>query len=125
MAKSLWIVDDDHDTAELMEFILKGQGYTVDKFTQANNFHQHRNQLPDLYILDKWFDGVDGLQLCKELKTDPRTSHVPVLMVSAAYNIEELARTHCADGAIAKPFEIKTLVETVARVLSSSNAVSI
>jgi DNA-binding response OmpR family regulator len=66
MPKTLWIVDDDHDTADLIEFILKGQGYMIDKFTEANNFLQNRDQLPDLYILDKWFDGLDGLKLCKE-----------------------------------------------------------
>lgn len=122
MPKTIWIVDDDHDTAELIEFILAAQGYTIIKFTRANDFLEHRDELPDLYIMDKWFDGLDGLKLCKEIKTDPRTKHVPVLMVSAVYNIEDLARQHCADSAIAKPFEIKTLINTVAKVLSSANS---
>lgn len=61
----------------------------------------------DLYILDKQLSGIDGLDLCRMLKNRDETRHVPVIILSASPNINELANAAGADAVVEKPFELK------------------
>ncbi len=93
--------------------ILQDKGYDIRMFNSGQKLFESIDELPDLFILDGLLGGMDGLKMCLQLKTDTRTSHIPVIMLSALNNIKEMAAAHCADGAIEKPFEIDDLLLTI------------
>lgn len=70
----------------------------------------------DLFILDKQLPDMDGIALCRLLKLDHRTKHIPVLMLSANPQIKELAQAAGADDVLEKPFEIKDFLSIIARL---------
>jgi CheY-like chemotaxis protein len=77
--------------------------------------------LPDLFILDKQLAGVDGLDVCRFLKNNETTRHIPVLMMSASPSIMSLASEYGCDGAIEKPFSIKRIKQEVADLLERAS----
>ena len=85
MAKpDILIVDDEEDILELVEYKLAKDGYRPECVaTGEDALRVARAKVPDLVILDLMLPGVDGLAVCKILKNDPKTSHVPVIMLTA------------------------------------------
>jgi DNA-binding response OmpR family regulator len=77
-----------------------------------------REHLPDLLLLDIWMSGVDGKDICKHLKSAAATKHIPVIMVSAAKDIEQIAKDSGADDFIPKPFQIEDLLAIVAKYVN-------
>ena len=82
---------------------------------------QNKPELPDLILLDNWLtdwkSDANGQQLSKELKSNPKTSHIPVIIVSAVSNIEEIAEAGQADGYLRKPFDLTDLIAVVNKFL--------
>ena len=119
MEKKILFADDEEDIRYVTEIILRVAGYRVE-LTGDPAFHSNMNtaDLPDLFLLDRHMFGADMLETCKQLKTDPRTSHIPVIMVSADPHIKDLYKPAMADDFVAKPFERYELIDAVARQLS-------
>ncbi len=69
----------------------------------------------DLYLIDKQLSGVDGLELCRHLKSQPSTAHIPIVMLSASPRIEPIVRNAGADAFIEKPFSKKDLLSLIRR----------
>jgi DNA-binding response OmpR family regulator len=65
---------------------------------------------PDLIFLDIWMSGMDGKIICKELKSNPATSDIPVVLFSANRDTREISKECGADDYILKPFEVKELL---------------
>ena len=76
--------------------------------------------LPDLILLDHWLGDSLGGNLCLEIKGNPPTRHIPVIMVSAQSNLYAIARACCADGFIEKPFEFKDLQKIVRKFANTA-----
>ena len=78
--------------------------------------HLHHHN-PDLILMDNWLtewkSDANGQQLSKQLKTDPATNHIPIIIISAVSNIKEIAEEGLADTYLKKPFDMDTLVEVV------------
>ncbi len=89
-------------------------GNGTDALTQA------REHVPDLVLLDVALPDHDGFWVCRELKTDPRTSHIPVIMLTAMglASDREHALQAGADGYIVKPFSPRALLEELDRRLT-------
>jgi len=68
-----------------------------------------------LLLLDIWMAGVDGRDVCKYLKSQQPTKHIPIIMVSANQDTEKIAREAGADDCITKPFDMYKLLERVAQ----------
>jgi two-component system phosphate regulon response regulator PhoB len=72
---------------------------------------------PDLVLLDNWLtdwkSDANGQQLSKELKSNPSTSHIPVIIISAVSNIKEIAEAGLANGYLRKPFDLGDLISIV------------
>jgi two-component system cell cycle response regulator len=84
MSKQIMVVDDEVQILTLMEVTLQRRGYTVFKARNAAAALAMLDSLtPDLFILDVMMPGMDGIELCKAIRTRPATAHTPVLMVSA------------------------------------------
>lgn len=125
MKTKILIVDDEPDAIELIEFNLKAAGYEV--VTAADGelaLKKARDLLPALIILDLMLPEVDGLEVCKILRRDPKTSAIPIVMVTAkAAEIDRILGLELgADDYLTKPFSPRELVLRVKRLLRSGQA---
>jgi DNA-binding response OmpR family regulator len=121
MAKKILVVDDDHDTREMLCLSFRAAGYQTDSAGNgAEGMKKARSFSPDLIILDLMLPEMDGFIICEELRREPATSTVPIIMLTAMPG--ELARVvGLAAGAteyINKPFETQQLLRRVHRHLS-------
>src|SRR6187431_1767348 len=107
------VVDDETDILELITFNLQRQGLTV--LTAENGIEAVRvakDKTPDMIVLDLMLPGKDGFTVYKELRADPRTSSIPVLMLTAKGEVNDrIAGLELgADDYVTKPFSPKELV---------------
>lgn len=122
MQKKIFVADDDADILQMMELILKSDGYNVMSSDDANMvFNIEPNSLPDLILLDIWMSGIDGRDICNRLKTNPDTQNIPVLFISANANIAEITEQSQADGFIEKPFDMYEFLEKVKSFVSPAS----
>lgn len=120
--KKIFIADDDHDILDILRLMLKTRGYNVCVSNNASELFEYTPaQLPDLILLDIWMSGVDGRDICLRLKNNELTKNIPILFVSANSNIQAITQEYCADGYIAKPFDMDMLLSKVHDVLTHKN----
>jgi len=121
MAKEhILVVDDEADILELVEYNLSKDGYKVSRAeTGEAALAKARAAMPDLVILDLMLPGLDGLEVCRRLKADPKTQHVPVVMLTAKGEEADIVAglELGADDYITKPFRPRVLVARVRAVL--------
>ena len=115
--KRIILTDDDPGVQDAFRICLERAGYEVEVFTNGTPLLEGTYQQPDLFLLDKQLSGVDGLDICRYLKNQRQTAHIPVIMLSASPQIDRLAKAAGADDFLEKPFRIKQLLEVVNRHL--------
>ena len=122
-SKNILVVEDDSDIRELISFNLSNQGHQV---FEANNgelgIEKAREKLPDLILLDLMLPGMHGLDVCRIIKADQETKDIPIIMVTAMGQEEDIVKglETGADDYITKPFSIKVLLARVSAVLRRS-----
>jgi CheY-like chemotaxis protein len=83
-ASQILVVDDEEDLLELVRYNLAKEGYRVQGVTSGEEaLKAVRRQPPDLIVLDWMLPAVDGLEICRRLKSDPKTRDIPVVMLTA------------------------------------------
>src|SRR5665213_268274 len=102
--KKILVADDNPAILDALKIMLEEEGYEVETTEDGAAAQNMQQPLPDLLLLDVWMSGIDGRDVCKHLKSVAATKHVPVIIVSATKDIEEIARAAGADGFISKPF---------------------
>ncbi len=118
VSKRILIVDDDPDILKFLQIILEEEGYAVVISDKGEYLEQlHNGGLPHLILLDVLLSGKDGREIVKYLKSQPETSHIPVIMFSAHPSAEETARQAGADDFMEKPFHIDVLLAKIAHHL--------
>lgn len=99
------IIDDDPAIGEMLKTLLEFSNYEA---TVSDNPLQAKEMIlklnPDIVILDVRLSGVDGTEVCADLKRDDKITDVPILMMSALTGADKTCRNAGADGFIAKPF---------------------
>jgi two-component system alkaline phosphatase synthesis response regulator PhoP len=121
MAKAtILVVDDEEDIRELVELNLAREGYQVlccETGEQA--LQEAGSKLPNLIILDLMLPGIDGLEVCKKLRSDPKTESIPIVMLTAKGEEADIVTglELGADDYVTKPFSGKVLVARVRRIL--------
>jgi CheY-like chemotaxis protein len=115
--KRIVIADDDPGIQDIFKLILEKAGYETIVFAGGKEILQDADLLPDIYILDKQLSGMDGLEVCENLKKNSATRNIPVIMVSATPGIGEMASAAGADSFIEKPFVKRELLEMIARYI--------
>jgi len=118
--ESVLAVDDDEDILELVRYNLTKGGYKVACVASGEKaLEAARAGPPDLVILDLMLPGVDGLEVCRLLKQDSRTSHVPIVMLTArGEEADVVAGLELgADDYVTKPFSLRELRARVAALL--------
>ena len=114
------VVDDEADIRELVRLNLTREGYEVlDCESGEQALSLSRSKGPDLVVLDLMLPGIDGLEVCKRLKADPKTAQVPIVILTAkGEEADVVAGLEVgADDYVAKPFSGKVLVARVRRLL--------
>ncbi|PWS26620.1 response regulator [Pedobacter yonginense] len=107
MPKQIMIVEDNDEIREMLEFLLQSEKYTVCSFADAAGFRAQISKVrPDALIFDVSLPDGNGLDLCKELRSDPATVHLPVIIMSASGDLSAMSRACQADDFIKKPFDI-------------------
>jgi len=120
MKHKVLIVDDEPDALELIAFNLKGAGLDVITAADGNEALKKASQhAPDLIVLDVMLPEVDGLEVCKVLRRDRKTTGIPILMLTArAAEIDRVLGLELgADDYVTKPFSPRELVLRVKRLL--------
>lgn len=124
MAARILIVDDEPSVADLIEVILREEGYVVAVARDgAQGLMLARDWRPDLILMDVMLPSVDGGTAIRRLKAEPATAGIPIVAMSAGRNLRQLTGDlEDADGALAKPFDIEALLAQVAFHLARRSA---
>jgi two-component system, OmpR family, phosphate regulon response regulator PhoB len=120
MPQHILVVEDEPSIAELISINLTHAGYTVSRALQADEaLLLLRNTKPDLVILDWMMPGKSGVQFARELRTNPLTQAIPILMLTAKGEEADkvLGLDAGADDYVTKPFSPKELVARVKALL--------
>jgi DNA-binding response OmpR family regulator len=106
------VVEDDFDISNMLRIYFSGQGYEVEVAVRGSDaLGKTRKQLPNLIVLDIMLPDMNGYDVCRELRTTPRTSHIPIIFLTQkderSDKIQGLELG--ADDYITKPFDIEEL----------------
>ncbi|MDP9378774.1 MAG: response regulator [Chloroflexota bacterium] len=115
--KTILVVDDEVEIVELLTLLLDGDGRTILGAYDGNAALEIvREQRPDLVISDVMMPGIDGLELCRIIQSDPGFGEISIVLMSA---INKLDLRECREDVfISKPFDIFTIEQTVERLLA-------
>lgn len=118
MSQKILIVEDDNDILGLLKDLLEDEGYEVaalnhtESITKSIKLHQ-----PDLVMLDFLLAGINGGELCHEIKMNPETAHLPVIMASAFPRVLDSLGNYGSDAFLAKPFNVEVVLRTIQNCL--------
>ena len=114
-------MDDDPDIGTMIKMMLEYKGYTVTVSDRADLAQQILNNGGvDLIIMDMLLSGVNGTDLCIDLKKNHSTSHIPVIMISAHPNAKEICLEAGADEFISKPFDMHDILSKIDQLIKKS-----
>ncbi len=125
MAESIIVIDDEEDIRELIHYNLSKEGYVVSCAVSGEEGVELVQRIkPDLLILDLMLPGIDGLEVCRRLKSDANLRSIPIVMVSARGDeLDVVSGLELgADDYVSKPFSPKVLVARVKSVLRRGKA---
>ena len=126
MAKpTILIIEDERSLLEILAYNLTNEGFEV--LTAADGqdgLRRAKTSVPDLVVLDLMLPGLDGLQVCRQIRSDPRTQAVRILMLTAkSEEVDEIVGFNMgADDYVAKPFKIKPLISRIKALLRRPSA---
>ena len=116
----LLLVEDDVALSELLEFRFRSEGYDVVITGDGDEaLLLAAEQVPDLVILDWMIDGTSGIEVCRRLRRDKATAHVPIIMLTAREAEDDRIRglETGADDYLTKPFSPRELIARVSAIL--------
>lgn len=116
MSKKLLIVEDDRSLASVLEYNFESAGYEVFcAHDGQDGVNQARSKNPDVIILDLMIPVVDGIEVCRQLRSESATRQTPIMMLTAkAEETDQLIGFSVgADDYVVKPFSVRVLLERV------------
>jgi CheY-like chemotaxis protein len=116
--KTILVIEYDIDNRELIRDILRRSGYSVTLLPEVPPIGYISSNKPGVILLDQKLKNESGTELCRQLKANRDTKHIPIVIVSTNPDIESIARDCEAETYIAKPFDIDLFSDTFKRVLS-------
>jgi len=118
--RKILIIEDDRDIVEMVEYNLREEGYaTVSALNGEEGVNLARSERPDLIILDIMLPIVDGFEVCRTLKSDNTTSHIPIIILSAkSQETDKVVGLELgADDYITKPFSPRELIARIRAIM--------
>lgn len=126
MAKpKILIIEDERSLQEILSYNLVNEGFEVLTAGDGQDgLRRAQTALPDLVVLDLMLPGLDGLQVCRQLRSDSKTQNIRILMLTAkAEEVDEIVGFNMgADDYVAKPFKIKPLISRIKALLRRPTA---
>lgn len=122
-AAKILVVDDEPDITEIVETFLTEHGYQVMTENNPNNAVEKAKKFkPDVVLLDIMMPGMDGYDVCQQIKKDPQFSSIPVIFLTGKDRSDDMGRSFKSGGDmfIKKPFSCERLLEIVNIVLMST-----
>lgn len=112
MGKRILIIEDDPDILQILGIIFQEEGYEVILSDTGEETADIHLIIPDIVFLDVRLErsSKNGNVLCAELKAQPSTHHLPILLLSAENDIKQICAECGANGYITKPFDINILI---------------
>ena len=118
--ETILVIEDEKDILELLRYNLARDGFKgVTAEEGQKGVSLARAKLPDVLLLDLMLPGLDGLEICRSLKKDPKTAGIPIVMVTAKGEESDIVTglELGADDYVTKPFSMKVLIARVRGVL--------
>ena len=124
MPGRIMVVDDERDMVDAVKMVLEMEGYEVVVAYDGDEALQKVDaEMPDLILLDQMMPGKSGIEVCKILKSQAKTKHIPVLIFTASgLDIDDLVAEAQADGYFRKPFAPEDLLAEVRKRLDDARA---
>lgn len=116
------VVEDDKDTADMLRLLFEGDDFSVNIVGRGTDvLEATRSSFPDLIILDILLPGIDGYEVCRQLRTTARTSHIPIIFLTQKdTRSDRLAGLELgADDYITKPFDLDELILRAKNAIAS------
>lgn len=121
--KKILIVDDDPGIGEMLKTLLEFNGFEATHIEQPDEIElMVSNNSIDLVLLDMLISGVDGTEVCANLRQNEKTAGIPILMMSALHEAGIKCKNSGADDFIAKPFEMEDLLKKIDQVIENKNS---
>ena len=123
--KNILIIEDERPLAEVLSYNLRREGFEVlVAHDGQDGLRQVELKLPDLVILDLMLPVVDGLEVCRRIRSDVRLRRIPVLVLTAKAEVTDqvVGFSMGADDYVTKPFSVKVVVQRVKALLRRSEA---
>lgn len=123
MQKKILIVEDEESLLKLESILLSTKGYLVQGATTGlAALEAVSTEAPDLILLDIMLPEMDGFEVCTRLKGNAETKHIPVILLTARKNPEDMARGKevGAEEYITKPFKSAMVMATIEKLLDQS-----
>jgi phosphate regulon transcriptional regulator PhoB len=120
MTATVLVVDDEKDLVDLVKYHLEKEGLKCLEARDGETALQvAKERIPDLVVLDLMLPGLDGLEVCRKLRKDPKTSSIAIIMLTAkAEEVDRIVGLEMgADDYMVKPFSPRELVARVKAVL--------
>ena len=117
---TILVVDDDYLSRELLQAHMENAHYNVILANSGSKaLEVAAAEQPDIILMDVNMPGLSGYKVCHQLKQTPATSHIPVLLMTAMDDEENiaLATESGADGFVSKPFDIPRMFEQISRLI--------
>ncbi len=119
--KKILVAEDDPGIIDVMKIVLENGGFNVTTAMNGNNILKLCEQKPDLIFLDVWMSGINGNEICKQLKAHKEFKRIPVIIFSANKDTKQIAEECGADAFLAKPFDISELLHLAHLFTNSIN----
>lgn len=119
--QKIMVVDDEECLLKIETMLLTSRGYQVCSLKNGKDALECiEKEPPDLVLLDVMLPGINGFEVCRQIKSNPLTSHIPVILLTAKTGSEDKAMGEKvnADGYITKPFRASMLMETIQSFLN-------
>jgi CheY-like chemotaxis protein len=117
------LIEDDPNALEMLRFRFKKAGYEVAEALNGDEGLMKAMHQPDLIFLDVRIPKIDGWELCKILKNEPRTRHIPIVMLTGCSQPiqQEYGKICGADAYLTKPWDPKELMDLTRRLMARAD----
>ncbi len=119
---NILIVDDDQTIGLMLRDILEFKGHHVVVSQEPRKTKENiKSNNIDLVLLDKLISGVDGTDVCSDLRKDDDFTDIPIIMMSALHNVNEICKQAGATDFLSKPFDMETLISLTDEILGKES----
>lgn len=109
MKKKVCIIETNSSLRQVLKSSLEGDGYEVEAISNAYPLFEVNRTWPDVFLIEIELESINGLEICRWIKSQAETSHIPVILISGSPELDVLAHDSRADGCISKPIDLLEL----------------